>query len=175
MKEKLNELLNSGVLAELHLLSNSEGKFYCGRIVGVDDEHFAYLSYGPYGDYDGYHIITIADISEIAVDTKYLNGLEIVIGENKIEPVIFKTDKIVSEMLNLSLEQKKIVSFFADNADDWENGFITEINEDVIKLDMVDEFGESDGKKTVIIEDIMALDFDTRQVRKVEKLYFSKH
>lgn len=175
MKEKLNELLKIGALAELHLLSNSEGKFYCGRIVGVDNKHFAYLSFSPYGEYDGYHIITISDISEIAVETKYLKDLEIVIGENRIEPVVFNTDRIVIEMLNLSSSQKKIVSFFADNADEWENGFISEIKEDVIQLDMVDESGESNGKKLLCIEDILALEYDSRRVRKVEKLYFSKH
>ena len=174
MKEKLNELIKSCELAELHLYQNAEGKFSCGIIIACDEKYFAFQSYGPYGDYDGYQVNEIRDAIEIVTDTKYLKALEILIGDNRREPIKVESDNLIKEFLRLSIENEKLVLLDITNHDDMQYAFVTAVNDNSVQLRIINEYGVPDGSATVFINDIFQIEYDSRNTRKIEKLYSAR-
>ena len=174
MKNKIDELIKSGNLAEIYFYSGNEGSFCCGRIMAVDDRFFAFQSFDPYGRYDGYDVREISDIYEIAVDTKYLKALDIFIGESKPEPLCIQSDCIVKEILALSYKNKEAVTLDVDNTEELQIGIVTDIYETRIEINLFNEYGEPDGVASINMDDILSVRYNSLDERKIEKLVLAK-
>lgn len=174
MKNKIDELLKSGALAELHFYTNSDGKFSCGMVIACDDKSIAFQSYGPYGDYDGYHVEDLRDIIEIATDTKYLETLDVLIGDNRHEPVQMKFENLIRDFLLLSIEENKSVLLDINNSDGMQYAFVSSLSDNAAQVKLLTEYGEIDGSATIDLNDIFALEYDSRNTRKIEKLVLAK-
>ena len=174
MKEKIDELLKSGALAELHFYTNSDGKFSCGIVIACDDKSIAFQSYGPYGDYDGYHIEDLRDIIEIATDTTYLEALDIIIGDNRREPIRMESENVIRDFLLLSIEENKPVLLDINQSDGMKYAFVSSLSDSAVQVKPLTEYGEIDGSATINLNDIFALEYDSRDTRKIEKLFLAK-
>ena len=53
-------------------------------------------------------------------------------------------------------------------------GFISEITEENLTVQSVDEYGEQDGEATLFLSDITALSFGSKDTEKIEILYSAK-
>ncbi|MBR3621233.1 MAG: hypothetical protein IKN56_06960 [Clostridia bacterium] len=60
------------------------------------------------------------------------------------------------------------------NHDDMQYAFVTAVNDNSVQLRIINEYGVPDGSATVFINDIFQIEYDSRNTRKIEKLYSAR-
>ena len=153
MQKLLNEISNEEIVA---LYFGNGDKFFCGKILAVNEDFVVLRSYTPYGVYDGYIVKRINELRRIEQNSKYLK-LEIIVSGN-----------CLMSMLCHSVSSGQIVSIELEECDELIIGYVTKIEDNIISIKQYNEYGEYDGVSFIYLEDIISLYIDSENERKVE-------
>lgn len=165
MFKKLEESYNANNLLEVYT-DQVNNTFAVGFIICITDNELLLNLVNSYGIEDGFLLIRINDIYCINYATKYLKNIISLLNNKKPRQVkfIFKkgylqnTD-LFSEIFQENIENHRMAHVKLYNNTDY-YGFIEAKDEDVIQIEIIDEYGLNDGFSYVKIEDIEQVSFD---------------
>jgi hypothetical protein len=161
--EILKSLVN-GKLTLIYTNTSSTEKFSAGIISGVFDEDFIMQHFTTMGQYDGYIVKKIDDVFRIETESKYVEKLEYLIQhfESRHDPIEDKFHNGALNVINYAKEQKKVISItMFDNEDVELSGYVEKFNDELIWVNVIDLYGEDDGKCIIKLDKITFISCDT--------------
>lgn len=169
MQKLLNEISNEEIVA---LYFGNGDKFFCGKILAVNEDFVVLRSYTPYGVYDGYIVKRINELRRIEQNSKYLKSLSDMVKckhtDSELEIIV--SGNCLMSMLCHSVSSGQIVSIELEECDELIIGYVTKIEDNIISIKQYNEYGEYDGVSFIYLEDIISLYIDSENERKVEAI-----
>jgi len=170
--EKLKELIYSKEIVSLYTSYNDTSRFVSGIILDISETEILISSIAPNGAYDGFMVLCLENIYRINQNSNYeLKLLKLYQRCKENYKVIdcMKED-IKKTLLEYALSNELIVSIelFNSNCDDVQ-GIVKNIDNNVLSIESIDEYGNKDGLSTINIEDITSIvcDSDKEQILKM--------
>ena len=174
MKKILNQVQQTKALCALFTDEADIDKFQVVKISCFNRDYIFAVSYDQYGKIDGYECISLKKLIKIETNSKYLQALSILNEHNNSHTAKIEFTSL-NEMLDYAKCQNKICEIELCNSGLQDVvGFISEITEENLTVQSVDEYGEQDGEATLFLSDITALSFGSKDTEKIEILYRAK-
>lgn len=123
-------------------------KFAAGFALQLSNSHLLLGDIDPYGRYDGFSVWALDSIYMLEVDTLYHQKLSLLyqLQSSERHEVVFDSDDLLAELLNMARNQKHIVTIELCDSDlDDVQGFVASVREDVVSIHMVTRFGAPNG------------------------------
>ncbi len=160
-------------IASIYINNDDITKFMVGYVIGVDDKWFILSCISPTGIYDGLIIDQVNKVLRINLDSKYEKKISLLEQENnqKSEIFTFGEDNIILEFLNFAKINKHFISIEIENSGYYElQGHINTINDDIIIIDEISEYGENDGNSIIKICSITKMRINSEDEKLLKKL-----
>lgn len=178
--EIINRAKQHKKLVAIYTDKDETSTFSVGYVIDQIDEGLILHSIDTSGFDDGLMFMCLLDIYLIEIDTTYLRNLKIVSNEspkfNDFNSFILKRNKdenLIVDFLNKCLSDKKLVTmslFFGKEI----TGFINEISDDMIVLNIITSEGETNGIACFKIEEINRIYIDGIDQRRISILFGNK-
>ena len=143
---------------------NDTTKFSFGFVCGISDNHILIASINPFGYSDGYLIKPYKNIYRIESSDKYgqkLYQLYLLHHQHHC-PFHLTTDNLVFDLAYFAQENHKVVSIeLLESEDDDIQGFISEIKDNIITVEQLDDYGKKDGISVISFNDITSISCDS--------------
>lgn len=155
----------------ISIYSNKENTnvFYAGRLIAFDDKYVLIQSLNPAGKDDGLLCLNKENVYRIDYDGEYEKHLKEVSKFEKYDLSV--NGNILLCLIQYSQEKKYMVEFeIYNNEDSYNTGYIKEINNDFVVIQVVNEEGLIDGESNILIDSISLLGSNCISCRKIEKL-----
>ncbi len=167
MQKLLNEISNEEIVA---LYFGNGDKFFCGKILAVNEDFVVLRSYTPYGVYDGYIVKRINELRRIEQNSKYLKSLSDMVKckhtDSELEIII--SGNCLMSMLCHSVSSGQIISIELEECDELIIGYVTKIEDNILSIKQYNEYGDCDGTSFLCSDDIVSLYIDGENERKIE-------
>lgn len=131
----------------------------------------------PYGEDDGFIYRLIEDIATIEIDTVYLEDIKILSDNNKVavRDLNVSNGAILIDLINYVMTNKLICTLeLSHNIDRCICGIINEIDESLLKVEIINERGQESGYAYVDIDEISSIIVQSQDERKLQILYNKK-
>lgn len=166
MKQKLEKYCMKKELISLYADIENTDKFLTGYINSVDDFGVVVNHITPHGTYDGYVYISMDDIFCLEMHSKYIEKIKKLMAKNYQENhKKLEIDNNQSLFMNYLIFAKKnhmLISWqICGEQYAMSTGFIEEIENEIIKISKITEFGEKDGETFVKLDCINSCQCDT--------------
>lgn len=171
----LQELAESRDLACIYRADDLAG-FSVGWIAAADGDFTLIYSVTPEGRYDGYSIQETESIRRVDTNSRYLESIRRLL-DSHLPPIMTVPDgsgDLVRVLLDFALRNRVYVSFQLGDSGRYDvNGFLLEVQEEVCRMLLVDEYGYPDGISTFAIDDIVRGECDSEVGQTTQRLYDS--
>lgn len=170
----LKSLCNGNVRAAIYDGYDDTSRFKFGRLLCVDDTHFALAAISPNGDYDGIIVDEIEDVFRVDACGRYHDKMAKLeqICWDKIEFPDFTQDEIIQSLLRFAQNARRPISFELNNSGVKDvSGFVDGISDRVCKIHSIDEYGYSDGHSYIDMDSITQIEFDSEDEQRIARLY----
>ena len=173
MKETLQKILKRKELIATYTLPEKQNSFEVGFLIEMDEDNIILEGYTVDGHFDGYLMICINDIYRIEQDSKYLKALDRLLDtDHKEECILRLSNHCFNDMINYAQSYNRILSICYMQRDGiLLTGYVQEINDDTIKLQQINEYGEQDGTTVIYKNDCCFLSCGGQDERRIEMLY----
>ncbi|MDY0781306.1 hypothetical protein [Tenacibaculum sp. IB213877] len=154
--------------------------YFCGIVLDYSEEIIRVEKYTKYGLKDGVIIESIFQVERIDFDDDFTNSVEYLIKNQKKLFTSNFTNKFYDDLdednwqesvLELYVNEKKLLLSIQINGDDYFHGFIENKDEDNFTLRCIGNLGEDKGLAVFKIEDITSYNIDDIECRKRLLLY----
>ncbi|NLD58789.1 MAG: hypothetical protein GX647_03900 [Clostridiales bacterium] len=148
LHEQLKRIVEEGSLASLYSDSDDTEKFSVGRIKSISDRYVLIESFDEAGKYDGYALKQADDIFLLEKDTRYLKKIRCLMG-GESRPAFPEegADGLHSSLLGFARDNNLVVSVQMMKSGVVDAcGFVRGIEEDCVEMELVNAYGESDGR-----------------------------
>lgn len=160
----LKDLKNVRKVVSIFVDRNNKEKCCTGYLSYFDDEGIIinYITSG--GEFDGYGWRKKDDIYRIDVNGKYEEKLQLLYNLKKQKNINIELENksgYLKSLIDFAFLNKEVVEISVDELDEQESiiGIIKEILEDdIMSITQIDEFGEKNGISYIYISDIIKLD-----------------
>ena len=85
-----------------------------------------------------------------------------------------ESENVIRDFLALAIEENKPVLLDINKTDELQYAFVSSLSDSAVQVKPLTEYGETDGSATINLNDIFALEYDSRNTRKIEKLFSAK-
>lgn len=146
-------------------------KFAFGRIICVGESFFAMATLALNGDNDGIAVLLTKDVFRIETDSKYGQKMVRLHQPFRSQPWLpaLREDAMVLSALQEVKKANRLVSVeLREERDACMTGWVENVDEHMVELRQVDEFGNPDGTGWALLEDISSLSFDSEQEKWIE-------
>ena len=174
--EELSRLKDEKKLIAVYTNIDNTNKFAAGYVVGVNEQYFILAAITPAGKYDGFLLKKTEPIYKISTDGRYIDKLLQLISINKTEVnLMFDHDNLIQQLLVFAQQNRAIVSVeLIDSGYDDCIGFVELIDENVCKIQEINEYGEADGVSLIKLSDITKVSCDDSDDQPLKLLYESR-
>ena len=174
--EELQRLKDEGKLVSIFSDVNDSNNFSVGYVAGINDSHFILASITPTGEYDGFLLKEATSIYMVSTDSRYIDKLSTLIDINKTKfDAFFGCDDLVQQLLTYAKRTATIVSVELINSGGVDcSGFVEFFNNNICKIQEINEFGEPDGMSTISVSEITKISCDDSNDRPVKLLNESR-
>lgn len=147
------------------------GETIIGHVKEITSRHITINEIDEYGLPIGTTTFSIDTLIDIVIEDKTLKCLEVLESKNKQLTkkgctTYWGNGHELKDHISAMLKDRKLVTLFVEdgNADDTNViGFVDEIDEKSVLVEMVDRYGEIDGKILVPIDTIMGIRWDSQE------------
>ncbi len=173
MSKILSQLQETGEPCEIYYDLHDNAKFDVGIICDFDDDYVLYFNITAMGEGDGYRVVDRECVFMIQTGTKYLDR-DRVLSLQQIDPgwnctLNFNGVDILHSALEYAMENKKICAM--DICFDTELcGRILALDDGLVELAIIDQYGQQDGYAYFDEDDINALAIDSMLERALKNL-----
>ena len=173
MKTIIEQLCNTNELVEIYTNRDDFDKFGVGYVVACTENDYLVHTFDDKDLDDGYYVMHRDSIFVIQRNTKYLkNMLQII----KPKPDKFKLPKgsgleldLFGEVL-LLCQKKRLIVVVRLECDMECYGWVTDFNDNVIEIELVDGDGMFDGTAYLRMEDVQLIGFGGQEENRRAKL-----
>lgn len=148
--------------------------FHVAYIIGINDEKILECNVDPHGNFDGYSAEYIDDIYRLEIASEYIKKIEYLSTFTDNKQNFTYTDEDPFEFLiNLSIANNYAVTIYLKSSDNAITGYISNYGSNKVCVDMLSEYGKSDGKTTFYYNDIIKIvanDIDLHHLSILNKL-----
>lgn len=157
--------------------------YWCGIVEDYNEDFIQLKHFTKNGELDGVAIERIIDIERIDIEDNYLTAMKIVIeNRQKIRDIEIKsrifTDLDDENWQFVSLKpyenDKNVLISVQINGDDFYQGFVTSIDDDFLKFELIDNNGDSNGISVFKLEDISSVKINDLECRRRLLIYKTK-
>lgn len=177
MKALLSDIKKEKQICAIYRLSCDPNQFSVGYILKVGEDSILMQAISPYGEYDGYIYRLIDDIASVEIDTEYLQEIKILSDYNNltVNDLDISEDKIFSDLIGYIKREQLIctISLFNDN-ERCLRGLINGITDNLLKVEVVDEHGYKSGYAFADVDEISAINLQSKDENKWQILYRQK-
>lgn len=151
-----------------------EDSFYCGVIVGIDDEFILMRMFSPSGNYNGLIVICISNIYRVVEKGDYILKMEKL--ASKVDNSNFCTfqnsDDVIESIFDYARKSNVIISISLCNSG-YNNvvGFVQHFNKSACVIKQIDSLGEFDGISYISCEMITQITCESLEEDIVTKFY----
>lgn len=171
MKEVIEDIYKNKTLCAIY--EEDLSKFAVGYLMQISDNEIIMQEISPYGEDDGLTLFLIENIRKIEIDNKYLAAIKLLSCD--IEDYVIQRNRdldLLSNVLEYSMKKEYIVSIELSNEGYYDCiGIINHMNNQTLKVDAIDEYGESEGSIFVNFSEITKMTINSLDDRKRNKLY----
>jgi hypothetical protein len=163
MINKLRNLAQTGELIEFHLDLNDLSTFGVGKVLKVSDEWGVIATISPDGMYDGYGLIRLDDIIKFNVNTKHIVRITklYTLKNQKHSKYDVEEKDLLLGFLQFAQKNNFIVSIrFINNEYFDVQGYVKQVENDLLVIQNVTKFGEYDGESYFKLENIDRISCD---------------
>ncbi|MFC9601529.1 hypothetical protein ACFTQL_27675 [Peribacillus butanolivorans] len=164
MKRQLQKAAEKGELVELYTDTEDVDKFAIAKVLKVSDDYVILANVSPIGMYDGFHLLNTDDVYQINVETRYIRNIEKLYLAKKQNHIEFNVD---NENLMLSMLEFAEKNNFVILVELFEGGtvqgFIKKIEDIILVVSILTDFGEPDGESYMKLEDISSISSDNEE------------
>ena len=156
--------------------------FYCGLVLDYSEEIIQLQQYTKYGRNDGITLQPLSEIERIDYNDSFTNVIEFLAKNQKALNAINYTNKFYTDfdddnwqnqVLDLYVQERKVMLSIQINTDDYYQGFIEAKNDITFSFRCIGELGEDKGLAFFKIEDVSNIKIDDLECRK--RLLLFKH
>ena len=152
-----------------------EVAFFCGVVLEYSDEIIKLQQFTKYGKNDGITLQPISEIERIDFDDNFTNAIEFL---TKNQPILntsnytnkfytdFDDENWQNQVLDLYVQERKVLLSIQINTDDYYQGFIEAKNDITFSYRCIGELGEDKGLAFFKIEDVSNIKIDDLECRK---------
>lgn len=144
---------------------------YTGFIAAYNDSEILINHITPSGYYDGYILKRIEDIFRVDYDGNYEIKIEKLynLRNQHHQQITFIQDEILYTLMDFAIQNKLIISL--EFCNDTLSGFIIDYQDEVITLEIIDEFGKSHGISVVNLNEVDVFYVDTDDEQDLKLLH----
>lgn len=157
VKNELASCMKEKSLVSFYSNTTDTEKFSVGFVRAISDEFVLLAHVTTTGYYDGFLLKTLESIFEIKHSGKYEKKLADLyrLQKQNHPDISISYDSLSISILTHALEKGLIISLglFNSGLDDIQ-GYVMEICDDFLKIELIDDYGENDGIATLNICDI---------------------
>lgn len=150
---------------------NDDGELFSIGYVHVVTESFVVLrAYSKYGEDSGYEIRSISEIGKLEMDGKYEKKIECLSQNFKnIFSATSLTDDlgedVVMRIMEIAMDRHIMLVIWVEEPDYSLVGHVSSIDGKLATMCLVDTYGDDDGTAVVEIENIIAIDFHSKDAQ----------
>jgi hypothetical protein len=178
--EVLETAKNEGKLIAIRTNEDAASKFFAGYVQEYDESMAFLKSIDPEGGDDGYLYIKMESIYEIDYNNRYLKRLQFLL-KNKNGLL---SNKIISArgqggnyLINLlkTVSQQKLIAGIYHVYDFTITGYLIKSDDENCSIQSLTDDGDDDGISIIRIEDIVSINIDGRDEKKIELYYKNRN
>ena len=171
MKKALQRIEKGKELIAVYSLSEKQEYFEVGLLIEMDEDTIMLESYASDGDYDGYLVIHIDDIYRIEQGSKYLHAMNLLRSPQRKGSICELSGHCVDDILQHVKASNRILTINLLERDGNKlTGYAHEINDNLIVIRTLNEYGEPDGLTTIYKEDCSVLACESKDDKRLERL-----
>lgn len=177
MKKILREFYQKGIFVSIYSKTGSPENFSYGKIISVDNRHYAMYMISPDGKFDGVKVDEIDNVLKMENSTLYDERMSLVMSISKKDFDTYKFDgeSILKTLLLIAKVNKQIVSVELLNSGIYDAiGFVHEIKNNLCIIEQVDHYGMNDGKMYFDLNDITKIVCHSNDEQTLLNLYLSR-
>ncbi len=173
IKAVLENARDKNSLVSVYVDSDDWGRFSVGYVDAITDSHVRLRAVSKYGEPAGYEVRPLAEIFKVEFDGRYEKKIERLNQNqgkifNEILPQRKSAGDLIVDALRQSLDESVVIVVWGADIEDSLVGYVEQLENDVVTLRLINEYGEDDGRSSIEIDEITSVDFNTQseQVRK---------
>lgn len=174
MKKILCDFAKKGKFISVYKNFDDRTKFSFGKVIAVDQTHYALIETTPEGSYDGITVGTIDSIIRLEENGLYEKKMNSLLLKETFDDKVFDLDEknIVLSVLKKSQEEKIVLSIeLLDSSINDVSGVVQKIEGNICTLNIIDNYGFDDGIAYFKIDDITQISLDTEFEQTLQKLH----
>lgn len=145
-------------------------KFFVGYILHADNDGILIAAISSRGEDDGFVAIKSEEVFRIEKNSKYINCIK-AITEVQAPVCKWMTGNIFGDLLQYAKQNHFVVSIqLLSRTSSTIDGFVKEIEDGVVTIEILDEYGNSDGETSIFLEDCLQLSCNGLDNRKLQRL-----
>lgn len=157
----------------IYLASSNNAKFIYGRILCVNEEHFAIYTLAVNGQYDGILVRKTDDIIRVEMGGLYAKKMDKLCEGYCLNPEIYCLDEnnIADSLLLKAQKEKKMISLeISDSGYIDVVGYVENVHNGLCVVNRIDEYGVSDGKAFLEVKSITQITYESEAENIIQKL-----
>jgi hypothetical protein len=170
--------IDSQVIVSIHEDCNDLSSCSVGLIIYEDDNFIQLKSLSPEGFFFGYEIIQKSLICKIDYDSLFERKIEflskhqtIVSHKENFELDMANSDDIIHSSLKNLLNEEVIVIIWLEDDTDSIIGYVKQVDDNNVEVQIIDDFGREDGKVIIEIIDIQRMDINSKKAQLLHFLH----
>ncbi|MGE6378745.1 hypothetical protein [Peribacillus muralis] len=176
MKKQLLYMMERKELVELYSDPTDLRKFDVVKFLNVSDSFLVAANIAANGMFDGYRLLFLDNIHQMNVQTKYIKKIRQLYQAKKQSHLEFvdENDDLLLSFLDFAHKYNFIVSVDLFNVPGEVQGFIKNLEADILVMSMVNEMGELDGEAFIKFGAIHGMSCDDQDVSDLMRIYSEK-
>jgi pimeloyl-CoA synthetase len=179
-RDKFHEVLRrkqeDGKLVCIFHGEDGSDKFDVGFVESLTASTVTLLAVSPRGDFDGRIVMNLEDLNRIETDDRYSKKIELL---NHYRESVFKPDDKVDISARQSApidhlkkaQAENSVVCVEDQSGNTVTGFVAEIGDDYVEIEMLSQNGDPDGRAVVHIGNMARMQVGSREQQVRSFLY----
>lgn len=157
----------------IYFSSDDTTKFIYGQILAVNENYIAIYMISPDGCSDGILLKKTDTIIRVELEGQYSKKMEMLTLIDPSEVLNYSFEEnIVKSMMLIAQASRNIISIeLIDSGYDDIVGFVCNIDNDMLKIEQIDEYGYDDGYSYINISDITQISYNSQDEKRIFKLW----
>ncbi len=177
IKSYIEKAAENQLLFAVYSSSDKPSSFEVGRLIEMDEECLMMRTFAETGNADGFLVLRLEDIHRFETKSKYLKAMEKLINLQAEQEMLLPdlTGSCIDDAFQYAKEAHKIITVcLIDRSSPLITGFVKQLNDDTVALNVIDQYGEPDGEIVFYKDDCCLVSCMSAEENRLEKLYAAR-